>query len=367
MGIEELAGKLDDLSRNREALALLILQGQRAVPVLADVLLGPPSSIPEPRRLAAEGLGAIGGEAAVGALIQVLTLHDIRRLDPVLRLAEEAVRNRAAEELGKIGDRRAVEPLLYALAHEGLREAMGALARFKEERAIPHLVRRLEDPCDRAAAADALITFGRAAVPALQETLRGRRPSSDDEAPVSVERRAEAVRLLGVVGDRSVLPCLRARLDDPAEAVRLEAALALVALLVSGAPEQALGIIAQGLGYPNLSVGMRCADALVAEGDRSIPHLLSLGGPRRAPMVGPRTPGDDTIQVMVIEVLERIGTVACARAIADFLHDRSRLVRERIMRALLRLNTPAHAAGAESGSAQGSSAPSGGRPPRAGS
>jgi len=121
MSLQDLAAGLDDLSRNREALALLILQGERAVPVLAEVLLGPPSSIPETRCLAAEGLGVIGGEAAVSALIQVLTFHDIRALDPVLRLAEEAVRNRAAEQLGKIGDRRAVEPLLYALAHEGVR------------------------------------------------------------------------------------------------------------------------------------------------------------------------------------------------------------------------------------------------------
>ena len=112
MSLKDLAARLDDLSRNREALSLLVLQGERAVPFLAEVLLGLPSSIPDARCLAAEGLGAIGGEGAVSALIRVLTLHDIRNLDPILRLAEEAVRNRAAEELGKIGDRRAVEPLL---------------------------------------------------------------------------------------------------------------------------------------------------------------------------------------------------------------------------------------------------------------
>ncbi len=78
MRIEDLAVQLDDLSRNQEALALLILQGEKAVPSLTRVLLGPPSSIPDARCLAAEGLGTIGGEAAVSALIQVLTLHDIR-------------------------------------------------------------------------------------------------------------------------------------------------------------------------------------------------------------------------------------------------------------------------------------------------
>jgi len=110
MSLEDLAAGLDDLSRNREALALLILQGQQAAPLLAEVLLGPPSSIPDARCLAAEALGAIGGEAAISALIRVLSLHDLRSLDAILRLAEEAVRNRAAEDLGNLGNRRAWSP-----------------------------------------------------------------------------------------------------------------------------------------------------------------------------------------------------------------------------------------------------------------
>lgn len=342
MGIEDLAARLDDLSRNREALTLLVLQGERAIPVLCEVLLGPPSPIPDARCLAAEGLGAIGGEAAVSALIQVLTLHDIRGLDPVLRLAEEAVRNRAAEQLGKIGDSRAVEPLLYALAHEGVREAMGALGRFKEERAIPHIVRRLEDPCDRAAAAEVLLTFGRAAIPALAATLNERRPSHEDEAPVSVERRAEAARLLGIRGDRSVVPQLCSCLGDLAAPVQLEASLALVALAVAGAPDRALAVIARGLNHPSPPMALPCMDALVEAGDRSIPHLLSVGPPWRTAAVGPRRPGDDALQVSVIEALERIGTEASAQAIEDFLDDRSSLVRERAQRALLHLGVNAH-------------------------
>jgi len=334
MGLEDLATRLDDLSRNREALALLILQGHRAVPILAEVFLGLPSSIPEPRCLAAEGLGAIGGKEAVSALIHVLTCNDIRQLDPVLRLAEEAIRNRAAEQLGKLGDRRAVEPLLYALAHGGLREAMGALARFGELRAIPHIVDRLEDPCDRAAAAEALLKFGEAAVPALAGTLTERRPSGADEAPVSIERRAESARLLGILGDRSLIPILSACLEDPAGIVQLEVALALATVMGADAPGRALGIIVRSLGHPTLSVGMRCADALVAVGDRSIAHLVSVGGPRWAPAAGPRTPGDDAMQVMVIEVLKRIGTKASARAIEDFRRDRSRLVRDRAQQGL---------------------------------
>ncbi len=337
MSLEDLAAGLDDLSRNREALVLLILQGERAIPVLAEVLLGPPSSIPEPRCLAAEGLGAIGGGEAVSMLIRALTLHDIRRLDPVLRLAEDAVRNRAAEQLGKIGDPRAVEPLLYALAHEGVRETMGALARFKEERAMPHIVRRLEDPCGRAAAADALLAFGRVAVPVLAATMGERRPSHEDEAPMSIERRAEAGRLLGIIGEPSIVPQLCSCLDDPAAAVQLEAGLALATLMARDTPDRALAIIARGLTNPSPPTVFRCMDALVEAGDRSIPHLLTVGPPRRTAAVGPRRPGEGALQVSVIEAMERIGSEASARAIEDFLHDPSRLVRERAQGALRHL------------------------------
>ena len=46
-----------------------------------------------------------------------------------------------------------------------------------------HHARRLEDSCDQAAA-DALLTFDRATVPALQETLRDRLPLAEDQSPV---------------------------------------------------------------------------------------------------------------------------------------------------------------------------------------
>ena len=341
MGIEDLAAGLDDLTRNREALALLILKGPQAVPVLSKVLLGPPSPIPEPRCLAAEGLGAIGGEAAVTALIRVLRLHELRSLDAVLRLAEEAVRNRAAEQLGRLGDRRAVESLLLALAHDGVREAMGALARFGEKRAIPPIVRRLEDPCDRAAAAEALLAFGTAASPALLATLTEHRPSAEDEAPMSVERRAEAARLLGDLGEKTALAPLCASLADPRAAVQLEAGLALLRLALADAPDPALVIVAHGIGHPSVPVGLRCADALVAAGDRGIPHLLSMGGPRTAPADHPPQPSDDALQTMAIEVLERIGTDASAQAIEGFLQDRSSLVHGRARRALHHLGVVA--------------------------
>lgn len=321
MKVERLAAGLDDLTRNREALALLILKGPEAVPVLAQLLLGPPSPIPEPRCLAAEGLGAIGGEAAVTALIRVLGLHELRSLDSVLRLAEEAVRNRAAEQLGKLGDRRAVEPLLHVLARERNREAMRALAILKEERAIPLIVKRLEDPCDRGAAAESVLLFGETAIPALVATLTERWPAFDDEAPISIERRAEAARLLGILGSRQVADALGACLKDAMPRVRVEASLSLALLLRGETPERALVLAAQGLTLAFSDVTARCADALVAVGDRSIPHVLAAAGPRPRAAVGSRRPNEDVSQVLAIEVLERIGTSASFDGLAAYLRD----------------------------------------------
>ena len=315
-------------------MAQLILQGERAVPAVAAVLLGPPSSIAEPRCLAAEILGAIGGEAALSALIRALTIHDVRRLDPVLRLAEEAVRNRAAEQLGKLGNRRAIGPLIYALAREGVRGAMGALAQFGEPGGIRYVVRRLEDPCDRVAAADAVLRYGRIAVPDLAATLNERKPSAEEEAPMSRERRAEAARLLGVLGDDRVIPTLEAYLEDSAPAVRLEAALARLALSRADVPDGVLRLVAENLGHANMAVAERCMDALVSMGDRSIPHLVAVAGPRVARPRGSRQPSEDAHQVAAIQVLQRLGTEASAHALEGFIRDVSPLVRGCVWRAL---------------------------------
>jgi HEAT repeat protein len=104
-----------------------------------------------------------------------------------------------------------------------------------------------------------------------------------------------------------------------------------------------VGIEDLAAGLDDLSWNREALSLLILQGeraapveasDRSIPHLLSVGPSRRTAAVGPRRPADDALQVNVIEALERIGTDATARAIEDFLHDRSSLVRERAQRAL---------------------------------
>lgn len=214
--------QLNDLSRNLKALNDLLQIGtvhpEAVVNALTEFLLSPPALHFQPRALAAEGLGILGGERAIEALIAALDFNDVSQADPSVRLSEEVVRDAAAEQLGKIGDRRAIEPLLLALERNHPIEAALALSRFKERRALPQMVAMLEDPFHRDRVAEATLVFGETAIPALAEALRvPRYIFEDQEAKISVERRAAAAELLGELGSLTALPALkRARFDHEA-------------------------------------------------------------------------------------------------------------------------------------------------------
>ncbi len=103
---------LHDLQRGR-AVQLRLALGWDAVDPLGEFLLGPPAPHPQPRMLAAEALGAIGGSRAARILATTLTAIDLASLPPSYRLSGDAVRNRAARELGR--DTRAVASLVECL------------------------------------------------------------------------------------------------------------------------------------------------------------------------------------------------------------------------------------------------------------
>jgi HEAT repeat protein len=100
--VEVLVRGLDDLARGPAAQALLIALGERAIEPLGRFLLAGPSLHPQPRMLAAEALGCIGGPRASRALLEALLAGDPRTLPPVLRLSEEA---RVAMEPERPADR----------------------------------------------------------------------------------------------------------------------------------------------------------------------------------------------------------------------------------------------------------------------
>jgi HEAT repeat protein len=220
----------------------LISLGDAAVKPIISFLLSGPTNEHEPRCLAAEALGLIGGEEALNGLINAL-LAPLYDTDPVKALAEEAVKNCICHALQKLGDRKAVEPLLIALEKYHLVGAAEALAEFGEQRTIPILVGLLEDSFKRTRISDAILKFGIDAIEELVKTTDFKRLREDVEILPSIERRAEAVKLLGIIGDKNVIPWLLGLLDDGQELVRLEASLSLLTLMGKDVPSKAVEII----------------------------------------------------------------------------------------------------------------------------
>jgi HEAT repeat protein len=263
---------LEDLQRGPEFLLLLIAIGEPAVDALARFLLGPPSPHPQPRMLAAEALGAIGGAKASRALAEVLRQASPGPHSPVLALSEEAVRNCASRQLGHLGDPASVEPLLEALRRYHLIGAGEALVRFREPRAIPLLVECLSDAFSRERVAAVLLEFGREAVGALVTALRTMELKGGAEPPRSVERRAACARLLGEIKDPRGEPVLGESLEDPAPEVRRSAAIALARVAPEERIPERVRVLIGGLGDAALSD--ECAEALLATPGETLSPLV---------------------------------------------------------------------------------------------
>lgn len=110
--LEELVNRLNNPTSNIRAFYEIIKCGKATVHPLVKFLLSPPSIFSQPRCLAAEALGMIGGEDAILGLTEVLELCKLDSLEPQVRLAEETVRDEAARQLGILGDERASRDFL---------------------------------------------------------------------------------------------------------------------------------------------------------------------------------------------------------------------------------------------------------------
>jgi len=234
----------------------LISLGDAAVKPIISFLLSGPTNEHEPRCLAAETLAIIGGEDAICGLTTAL-LKPLDVSDPVKALAEEAVRNCICHAFQKLGDRKAVEPLLIALERYHLVGAAEALAEFGEQRAILILVGLLEDSFKRTRISDAILKFGINAIDELVTTTDFKRLREDIEILPSIERRAEAVKLLGFIGQKDVITWLLRLLDDEQELVRLEASFSLLNLMGRSLPERAINIIKSSINNLNLNLDRR--------------------------------------------------------------------------------------------------------------
>jgi HEAT repeat protein len=210
--VDFLIERLNTVSECEQAAAKLVWCGPRVIPALRRFLFaGRPSVVYQPRRAAVE---ALGGLRAKDVLIEYLTSkRDIE--DAATRFAEESVKDAAARELAKFRIRDVLDILLGFALPRSRPGIVEALAEFGSTEAIPYFLRALEDDFCQAAAMDGLRRLGREAVLALVTSALTRLPSSEEERPSSLRRRAKALELVTEIGvSPTAWPLLRPLFDE---------------------------------------------------------------------------------------------------------------------------------------------------------
>lgn len=227
--MNELIDQLNDPTKCHSALTTLIATGKEAVPFLAGFLRSSkPSSLPEARLLAVEGLRILRGALALEVLMEVSSYELARIVDPAVRLGEETVVSRAALALAEFQNANAHEALLQLAKGKPLAGVAVAYTRIRDPRALPYLVKWLEDDYCSEVSMHAIRGYGRAAAPALLGSLRQVTSRFGRETRLSARRRARILDLLAEIIRRHELQHLIPLLDDPAECVRLNAARAVL-------------------------------------------------------------------------------------------------------------------------------------------
>jgi HEAT repeat protein len=249
-GVTQLVDELKNLHRGSLALPKVIALGESAVPALEAALRAPSQALPQPRALAADALGAIGGDKADAALTRALEDSTARRLDPSFREAEAVVVSRIVTHLSRHERHEAAEALLESLRERPGSACAEALGELRDPRAIPLLVRSLAEDAAREAAMRALRHFGRAPILRLRAALACPQLTGGIESPTNVDARAAAATLLGELGERA--PLLLA-LDDSARGVRIAAAMALTESS-EGPNPRTLKLLVQALDDPDWAV-----------------------------------------------------------------------------------------------------------------
>jgi HEAT repeat protein len=258
-----LVQELQNLQRGPVALPDIVACGEIAVPALEAVLRGPSQALHHSRSMAADALGAIGGEAADAALARALTDSTGRALNPTFREAEAVVVSRIVTHLSRHQRRSATDALLESMRLRPGPACAQALGELRDPRAIPLLVGSLTEDAARGAAMNALRRFGRTPVLRLHAALARPHHGGDIEPPTSIDARAAAATLLGELGERAPLVLA---LEDRARAVRIAAAMSLLQTPDFAPLPLALEVLVQGLDNPNWAVADAIMDVLAKRG-----------------------------------------------------------------------------------------------------
>jgi hypothetical protein len=194
IAVEELIEKLESIHESDRGAAELIAMGYRAVPALRDFLLnGRPSTVFQPRMVAVEVLGKIGGKEV---LLEYLKAPS-HTSDPATRFAEEAVRSTAARELARWPGEDVAVTLIDVMREKPLPGACDAAGQLRLNSAAPYLVDALADDVNRPRAINALRRILPGAKPLLIETTLRWLASRIGGADPALDRKAlAAARIL---------------------------------------------------------------------------------------------------------------------------------------------------------------------------
>jgi hypothetical protein len=203
----------------------LLVKGQSVVPALVEFLKSSkPTSLPEARLLAVEGLSILKGQEAVDTLIAVASQRLADIPDPVIRLGEETVASRAARALAEFShDARGVDTLLQLLNGKPLPGVAEAFTKLRDVRAIEGLVSWLEEDFVAETVRRAIVAYGEMALPALLDSLRYKGIRHGAETGMSQRRRARILEILCELVRPASIDGLDDLLDDVVEGVRWNA------------------------------------------------------------------------------------------------------------------------------------------------
>jgi HEAT repeat protein len=269
---------------------------------------------------AIEALGAIGGTAAVDALIGVVESRRFFRTFPAIQV------------LARTGDPRAVQPLAALLYDDTYRlEVLRALGRTGSANAIAPILSALKSP------SDAMVRLVAVSLSDLIE--RADWAGSGEQVGVALrdalgpwlarftnalrgadlEERTAIVHVLGRAGDSSILPAITSMLEDEATASAATSALEYLGRRSDDA-------LIEALATPDVAKRMT---------------ILPLVRSRSAAIVVRSLLRDDNpeVRARACEALARIGDISSVPAMFDALADKSPRVAHAAITGILTLGT----------------------------
>lgn len=332
--VHGLVERLRDLSDGPRAFFEVVARGTAAVPFLEGLLRGPSTTVFQPRRLAAEALGAIGGPAGVEALLGALADSVGRRLDPQLRFAEDAVIDAIARQLARFPTQRVDEALRAALEEHPYPACALALGRHGDLQALPLLVEALHDDFARPSAQTALLGLGPAAVESLARALRSPRMRHGREGPSRIAGRAAAAALLGELSGAGATSALVEALSDPEREVRQAAAVALSTRQTTPSPD-VIDVLVETLGEEEWTRAEAPARVLLALGPPAVARLLAVI------TRGHSTPEERRRRIRATELLARLAPTDSLAALGALAGDRDVELRRATVTALARAGAAA--------------------------